>query len=86
MPSLSAIKPLTGFALVLALVSTYYEWYWPWGLLFIYWAIPSLASGEAFFVERIRRAAHPVYFWLINVMWVGFGVWTVYADLAWRLS
>jgi hypothetical protein len=55
-------------------------------LLFIYWAVPSLRSGEAFFIERIRRAANPVHFWLINLTWVGFGVRTFYTDVMWRLS
>lgn len=79
-------KPFTLLAMVLVAISTYLDWYWTWGLLFIYWAIPSIQSGEAFLVERILRARNPVMFWAIVAMWVGFGITTLYTDLAWRLT
>ena len=77
--------PTAGAISVLA-VATYYDWYWVWGVLFIYWAISGPLYGEAFVVEPIQRTANPVMFWLITAMWGGFGIWAVYWDLSWRLA
>ena len=65
-------KPFTLTVFIALIVATWLDWYWPWGLLFVYWAVPGILSGEAFLVERIMRA--------------GFGLWTIYADIAWRLG
>ena len=86
MQNIQKFKPLTVCVFVALLIATYYDWYWPWGLLFMYWAVPSLMTGEAFLIERVTRAQNPILFWLITGMWVGFGVWTVYEDLLWRLA
>ena len=77
---------ITAAVLATLIVATYLNWYWAWGLLFIYWAVPSVMTGEAFLVTPIARADSPVLFWMITVMWAGFGVWAVAADLAWRLG
>ena len=79
-------KPFTVGALLALGVATYLDWYWPWGLLFIYWAVPSVLTGEAFLVERITKTTNPILFWLITGIWVTFGIWTVYADVAWRIT
>ena len=79
-------KPFTIAVFAALIAATWLDWYWPWGLLFIYWAIPGILSGEAFLVERILRARNPILFWLITGMWVVFGVWTIYADIAWRMA
>jgi hypothetical protein len=65
-------------------IATYMDWLWVWGLLFLYWAVPNVFTGEAFLVEPIKRSSNPVLFWIITVMWAGFGVWTFVADLTWR--
>ena len=31
------------------------------------------------------KARNPFLFWSITGMWSGFGLWTLYTDLAWRL-
>ncbi len=79
-------KWLTVAAIAVLAGATYYNWYWVWGVLFIYWAISGLRSGDAFVVEPIERSHNPVMFWLITAMWGGFGVWSVYWDLSWRLA
>lgn len=73
-------------ALAVVTIATALDWYWLWGLLFIYWAIWSLSSGEVFLVASIYRARNPFLFWMITSMWAGFGVWTVFSDLVWRVS
>ena len=79
-------RPLTVIALAAAVAAIVLDWYWPWGLLFVYWTVPNIQRGEAFLIEPISRARNPVLFWAITGMWAAFGVWILYADLAWRLS
>ena len=52
-----------------------------WGVLFIFWAILSIRSGEAFLVEPISRTGDPILFWAITAMWVFFGGLYILADL-----
>lgn len=79
-------KPLTAMVLLALATATYLDWYWPWGLLFLYWVIVSLRAHEAFLIERVTRIRNPILYWAITGMWGGFGLWTLYADLAWRLA
>ncbi len=76
------ITVLVFAALVLA---TFRDWYWMWGLLFLFWSVQGLQLGHVFLIEDITRDEHAVLFWLISAMWAGFGLWYVYADLVWRL-
>ena len=78
-------RPLTIIALLVAVAVTHLGWYWPWGLLLLYWGVLGVRDGEAFLVERISKAHNPALFWSITGMWAGFGLWTLYTDLAWRL-
>lgn len=80
------LKLPTVIAIPVLLLATYKEWYWVWGLLFFYWALPGLRSGEAYLVEPIKRSRHPILFWTITAMWAGFGLWTIAVDLSWRLA
>lgn len=81
-----SFKPLTVIVLVALLTATLLDWYWPWGLLFLYWVVVGLRQREAFLIERIAKGRNPILYWCINGMWAWFGLWTVYADLAWRLA
>lgn len=80
------IKWPTVAALIILTLATVQEWYWVWGLLFVYWGIGGIRSGAAFVVEDISRAENPALFWLISAMWIGFGVFYVYGDLSVRLA
>ena len=80
------IKWLTVATLIVLFLATVQEWYWVWGVLFIYWGIGGIRSGAAFLVEDISRAESPILFWLISAMWIGFGVFYVYGDLSVRLT
>ncbi len=82
----SGFKPLTVIVLVALLTATLLDWYWPWGLLFLYWVVVGLRQREAFLIERIAKGRNPILYWCINGMWTWFGLWTLYADLAWRLA
>ena len=77
-------KLLTGLVLAVLVVATVREWYWLWGLLFLFWSVQGIRSGQAFLVEDIAREDHPLLYWLISAMWAGFGLWYLYSDLIWR--
>lgn len=57
-------------------------WQWPWGLLFIYWAVPALRSGETHLLGPVSRKQDPFLFWAIVTLWTLFGVLLVLADIA----
>ena len=86
LPRILGSKPWTAAVLPALAAATYLDWFWPWGLLFLYWVILSLRAREAFLIERVTRARNPILYWAITGMWGGFGLWTVSADLAWRLG
>lgn len=71
-------------ALVLAamLGALYMNWSWPWGFLFIYWAVPSFLGGEAFLIGPITREESPVLFWVVTILWLLLGVMMVLVDAA----
>lgn len=71
-------------ALILAalLLALYMNWSWPWGLLFVYWAVPSILSGEAHLIGPIARAHAPILFWLVTTLWVALGALMILADAA----
>ncbi len=74
-------KWLTLIVLPVLFISTFMGIYAFWGVLFIFWGLSSIRSGDAFVVEPIRRSDEPGLFWLINLMWVVFGVIYILADL-----
>ena len=67
--------------LVGLLFATWMNWSWPWGVLFVYWAIPAIRSGEAHLVGPVPRDEQPVLYWAITVLWIFLGAMTVMADL-----
>lgn len=55
--------------------------YWIWGLLFLWWAVPSVMSGRAFFVFEVSRDEDPILFWLVVALWAAFGCMMIAASL-----
>lgn len=62
--------------------SLFIGWQWPWGLLFIYWAVPSWMAGEAHLLGPVYREQDPVLFWAIVTLWGLLGILMVLADIA----
>ena len=71
---------LGAFAYVLAAVILNFQWMW--GLLFLFWAAPSFATGVTFLVEPIYRDENPRLFWAIVMLWLGLSLALIGMDLA----
>ena len=67
-------------ALPVLVVATINNLYSIWGVLFIYWGLRSLFSGDVYLVESIERDKNPILFWIITAMWIGFGILYIFAD------
>jgi hypothetical protein len=75
-------KWLTLIGLPILLTTSLTGIYGLWGLLFVYWGLVSLRSGEVYLLEPIERRHDPVLFWTIVMMWIGFGLLYMVADFA----
>lgn len=69
-------------ALCALLFATYMNWSWPWGLLFIYWMVPSILHGEAHLINPISRSTNPALFWIVAGLWMILGVLMILVDVA----
>lgn len=77
---LTRFKPLTLVALIAIYAAAWFNWNWLWGLLLLFWVIPSLVTGKVYLVELISRADNPVYYWLITGTWVLMSVYLLVAS------
>ena len=66
-------KWLTLLGLPILLITSLNGIYSVWGVLFVYWGIVSIRSGEVYLLEPIERGRDPALFWIISIMWVTFG-------------
>jgi len=78
---MNILRLLNYAALPVLLVATWLGLYWPWGLLFLWWLVPSVASGQAFLVDDINRKDDPILFWAVVTLWALFGAMMIAADL-----
>ncbi len=72
---------MTLLILAALLVSTFAGYYSLWGLLFIFWGLLAVRSGQAFLIEPINRATDLALFWSLTGLWIGLGVLYVLADV-----
>ena len=68
-------------SLVVLLAATLLDWYWVWGLVFLYWALATTLSGQAFIVQPVERDKHPALFWTVSAMWVVLSALVIVTDL-----
>ncbi|ATG44302.1 hypothetical protein PhaeoP18_02367 [Phaeobacter piscinae] len=66
--------PILGGAAVLGL-------YWIWGLLFLWWLVPAVRSGQAHFVFEVARSEDPLLYWAVLLLWGLSGVMMIAASL-----
>ena len=63
------------------LVAAFLGIYWVWGLLFVWWIVPTILSGQAFLVSEINREDDPFLFWAIVCLWTLSGLTMIAASL-----
>ena len=51
-----------------------------WGLLFLYWSVLGISSGQAFFLTDVYMATEPAPFWCIQIAWVVLGFFMLLGD------
>lgn len=68
-------------ALPVLLVAAVLEIYWLWGLLFLWWAVPAIMTGQTALVFEISRETDPILFWAVTALWAVFGLMMIAASL-----
>lgn len=51
-----------------------------WGLLFLYWSVLGISSGQAFLLTDVCMATEPVLFWCIQIARVVLGFFMLPGD------
>lgn len=68
-------------ALPVLLVAAYLQIYWLWGMLFLWWIVPSVMTGQTALFFDIERVKDPVLFWAVVILWALFGAMMIAASL-----
>lgn len=71
----------TVVVLVVLLAATYFDWYWAWGMLYLYWGVMSLVDGQVYLVQTVRREENPYLFWSVTAMWLILAIVVIVIDL-----
>ncbi len=64
-------------ALVMIGVGFVFDLYWIWGILFLIWAINDLRNRSTYLLDYIPRSDAPILYWIIVLMWLFLGIWTL---------
>ena len=75
------IRWLTLVALAIVVLALIFDLNFIWGLLFLFWAGPSLFTGVTFLVEPIHRSENPWLFWTIVSLWLGLSLTLIVWDI-----
>ncbi|KIC41897.1 hypothetical protein RA27_00300 [Ruegeria sp. ANG-R] len=78
---MSRARTANYIALPILLTAAVFGFYWVWGLLFIWWIIPTILNGQAFLVFEINRDDDPLLYWAIVCLWALSGLMMIAASL-----
>ncbi|MEP1330700.1 hypothetical protein [Pseudophaeobacter sp.] len=78
---MSRTRLINYLALPVLLLGAVFGYYWIWGLLFLWWLVPSVMTGQTALVFDIQRDEDPVLFWVVVIIWALFGVMMIAASL-----
>lgn len=78
---MSGPRMINYIALPVLLAATMVGLYWVWGLLFIWWVVPAIMSGQALLVFEIYRDEDPLLYWAVTALWAVLGLMMVAASL-----
>lgn len=56
-----------------------------WGVLFLYWTVRSLTTGETFLITTVTRQDSPILYWLIQFSWLFLGILMLASDFDYTL-
>ena len=68
-------RTIVGLLMVYATLIFYPDFQWIWGVLLIYWVIPDIVIGKAYFIEPIVRANNPFLYWIIVITWIAMAIY-----------
>lgn len=74
-------RALNYIAFPVLVVAAALSLYWVWGLLFLWWVVPAVMSGQAHFVFEVSRNEDPILFWAVVVLWALSGAMMIAASL-----
>ena len=78
---MSTRRLINYMALPVLLVAAVLGLYWVWGLLFLWWLVPSIMTGQTALVFDISRDQDPILFWAVAILWAVFGLMMIAASL-----
>ncbi|CUH89667.1 hypothetical protein PH5382_03618 [Phaeobacter sp. CECT 5382] len=78
---MSRTRLINYLALPVLLAGAVLGYYWLWGLLFLWWLVPSVMTGQTALVFDIQRDEDPVLFWAVVIIWALFGAMMIAASL-----
>lgn len=76
--------PITWLTVVVLIFATWFEHYWIWGSLFVWWSYTSFTEGTAFIGEVVTHDENPPLFYVVTGMWMFLGLLYIVQDFAWR--
>lgn len=68
-------------ALLILAIGVYYNWFWPWGALFLYWTVLAYMSGEVNLISEINSRDTPVLYWIVLISWFVLSLYYIIYDL-----
>ncbi|WP_420584807.1 hypothetical protein [Ruegeria sp.] len=78
---MSAARSSNYIALPILLVATALGLYWVWGLLFVWWIVPTILNGQAFLIFEVNRDDDAFLYWAIVCLWALSGLMMIAASL-----
>ena len=73
---------LTALVFVSLLAALYMNWFWPWGVLFLAWTIPSLYTRQTQLIGVVSRDEEPYLYWPVVILWIALSLLMILVDLA----
>lgn len=71
---------LNTLAFIALLASTAVGLHSLWGVLFLFWTIRNLRTGETFILSTVRRQETPILYWLIQITWLLLALMMIASD------
>ncbi|MBT2132297.1 hypothetical protein [Aliiroseovarius lamellibrachiae] len=78
---MSNTRVINYVALPILLIAAVMGLYWVWGLLFLWWLVPTIMTGQTALVFDVTRDEDPILFWIVAILWALFGLMMIAANL-----